>query len=239
MLKLLILQFSVFAGLLIILWVAFHGQLNNALKSLHGSLKSSLKKEEELKTKKSEIEEEREVEIGKAKKEAKEIMETTKKEASHYKDNLQEEAQKEKELLIQKGQQEIEKIRRSVEIEAQNKATALAVEIIEELFNGKSRVILHQEIINDAIDELNTINKERFLVNADKVSIVSASEMQDADKSKIKKVLSEKIGKQISMEENIDASLVGGFILRIDSMVIDASLKNRLKKVIPLLKNKL
>jgi F0F1-type ATP synthase membrane subunit b/b' len=236
MLKIIILQVSVFFGLLIILWLAFHGQLNNALRSLNGSLKSSLKKEEELKEKKSEIEEAREAEINKGKKEAKEILETAKKEASHYKENLQEEAKREKELLIQKGQQEVEKIKRGVELEVQNRATALATEIIEQLFNGKSQAILHQEIINEAIKELETINKERFLVKPDKIKITSALALEDGDKNKIKKILAEKIDNQIQLEENIDTSLIAGFILHIDSMIIDASLKNRLKKIIPLLK---
>jgi F0F1-type ATP synthase membrane subunit b/b' len=236
MLKIIILQVGVFAGLLLALWIVFHGQLNTALKSLNSSLKSSLKKEEELKEKKTEIEVEREAEVDKGKKEAREIIEAAQKEASQYKESIQKEAEHEKELLVQKGQQEVEKIKRSVEIEVANQASQLATEIIKELFNDKSREVLHQEIIQDALKEIDEIKEDRFSVKTEKVLITSAVKLKNEYKEAIIKSLSEKLGNQVSLEENIDDSLIAGFILQIDSMVIDASLKNRLKKLLPLLK---
>jgi F-type H+-transporting ATPase subunit b len=236
MIKLIILQLSVFVGLLIVLWIIFHGQLNNALKRLNVSLKSSLQKEEELKTKKAELEEERQNQINKGKQEAKEIVEAAKKEALQYKDNLKAEADKEKEFIIQKGQQEIEKIKRSVNVEVEEKSVSVAKDLIKHLLSDASHQVLHDEIIKDAAKEIEAMDKERFKVTPDAVQLIAARQLKEQEKENIKAILKDKLGKDVDLKEEVKESLIAGFILHIDSMVIDASLKNRLRKIIPLLK---
>jgi len=235
MIKLIFLQVGVFAGLVVVLWIIFHGQLNEALKKLNISLKNSLQKEEELRSKEAALEEEREKKIEEGKKEAKEIIETAKKEALQYKNSLQSEAEREKEIIIQRGQHEIEKMKRSIKMEIEEKAIDLSIEIIKELLNKPSHKVLHDEIIKEAIREMEVMDKGRFFAKPDKVTLITAYSLEDVQKQKIKDILSDKLDKEIALEEEIKESLIAGFILNIDSMIIDASLKNRLKKIIPLL----
>lgn len=51
----------------------------------------------------------------------------------------------------------------------------------------------------------------------------------------VKKLITDMIGKvfktKVEMEETVDTDIIGGFILRVDDNLIDASLKNKLRKI--------
>lgn len=53
--------------------------------------------------------------------------------------------------------------------------------------------------------------------------------------SKLKKQITDLVSKafntKIELEENVDPAIIGGFILRIDDHFIDASIKNKLRKI--------
>ena len=50
-------------------------------------------------------------------------------------------------------------------------------------------------------------------------------------KKQITDLLSEVFKTKIEIEENIDSEIIGGFILRVDDNYIDASIKNKLRKI--------
>jgi F-type H+-transporting ATPase subunit delta len=67
--------------------------------------------------------------------------------------------------------------------------------------------------------------------NKVKVRLVSAATVDAAEAQKISGALSKKLGRQVELELEVDASLIGGAIVRAEDMVIDDSLRTRLQRL--------
>ncbi len=96
---------------------------------------------------------------------------------------------------------------------------------------GNSRELNKANEIISAFNEL--WNKEHGEMVA---SLTSARELDKVSKEMVAEYLKEKSGaKKIILHEEIDKKLIGGFVLRYNSRVVDASLKTSLED----LKNKI
>ena len=60
------------------------------------------------------------------------------------------------------------------------------------------------------------------------VSVTSAFELTDAQRSEIAESMSKRLGTKVDLSVNVDKSLIGGVIIRAGDTVIDASLRGRL-----------
>jgi F-type H+-transporting ATPase subunit delta len=63
------------------------------------------------------------------------------------------------------------------------------------------------------------------------VEVISAFPMSDAQEESLKQALNKKFEKEISIESRIDASLIGGAVVRAGDMVIDGSVRGKLRKL--------
>ena len=63
-----------------------------------------------------------------------------------------------------------------------------------------------------------------------KASLISSKELSQSELDKIGKDLSNSMGSNLKFDYEIDKELIGGFKLQLGSMMIDTSIKNRLKK---------
>jgi F-type H+-transporting ATPase subunit delta len=61
--------------------------------------------------------------------------------------------------------------------------------------------------------------------------LTTAVKVDDKVKKQISDLISEVFKTKVELEENIDSKIIGGFILRIDDNYIDASIKNKLRKI--------
>ena len=61
--------------------------------------------------------------------------------------------------------------------------------------------------------------------------LTTAVKVDDKIKKEITDLVSEVFNTKIELEENIDPEIVGGFILRVDDNYIDASIRNKLRKI--------
>jgi len=67
--------------------------------------------------------------------------------------------------------------------------------------------------------------KERGEVHAE---VTSAQPLSKAHQDSLAKALKEKIGKDVTLEQHVDADLIGGLIVKVGSQMIDSSLKAKL-----------
>lgn len=58
--------------------------------------------------------------------------------------------------------------------------------------------------------------------------VTSATELSPAQRDALAGVLAEKIGKTVTLRTKVDASLIGGLIVKVGSQMIDTSLKTKL-----------
>ena len=64
-----------------------------------------------------------------------------------------------------------------------------------------------------------------------KAHLTSAAPMDDASKNRLVKMLEEQLGTKIILKENIDESLIGGFVLRVGDKQFDSSIKNKVDRL--------
>ncbi|MDD2960749.1 MAG: ATP synthase F1 subunit delta [Muribaculaceae bacterium] len=65
-----------------------------------------------------------------------------------------------------------------------------------------------------------------------KVEISTSGELSELEISKIKQLVEKyESGKTLEFSHNVDTNLIGGFTVKIDSKMLDASIKNELKKL--------
>jgi F-type H+-transporting ATPase subunit delta len=67
--------------------------------------------------------------------------------------------------------------------------------------------------------------------NTVEVEVTSAVKLNDAQIEKLKAALGTRLKRQVRMQNSVDASLLGGAVVRAGDLVIDGSLKGRLQRL--------
>jgi len=189
-------------------------------------------------------------EIERAKKEADIEIERAKAESDKIKEEAKMTAEREREELVAKSKEEAKRIiadavkdakmkEKDMLLEMENKAVHTATDMVRYIFKDKDMETLHTQLINGLIEDIKTLDvKKPINVKQDKAQIVSAFKLEDKQKEKLKTVLSSKLGRNITLTEKIEDDVVAGLLVEIGSFLIDGSIKNKLKKVIPVMKQK-
>ena len=61
--------------------------------------------------------------------------------------------------------------------------------------------------------------------------LISAKKLQSDELEKIKKELFDKFGSKINLDYKIDKELISGLVIQVGSIMIDNSMKNKLKQI--------
>lgn len=80
--------------------------------------------------------------------------------------------------------------------------------------------------ISSQFDVLKT-HRERAI----DVEVIAAIELDDQQQQKLSQALSDKLERKINMQVSVDASLLGGALIRAGDTVIDGSIRGRLAKL--------
>ncbi len=111
---------------------------------------------------------------------------------------------------------------------------------VEKIFSGKLsdeiigflKVLIdndRQSLINDIYSSLIELIDESN--NRQRVKVKSSVKLEDNTLKLIKSTITEKLGKEIIVDEEVDEAIIGGVIIEIDDRVIDGSIANNLKNM--------
>ena len=89
----------------------------------------------------------------------------------------------------------------------------------------KRRLFFIEKIIEDFLD---TCSKNRGEIKAD---LFSSKELNETDILKIKEELASNFKANIILNYKYDPSLIGGLIIKVESTMIDTSIKSKLQKI--------
>ena len=73
-----------------------------------------------------------------------------------------------------------------------------------------------------------TCSKNRGEISA---KLIVAKELNENEINKIKDELSQNFGSNVKLNYNYDPDLIGGFIMQVESIMIDTSIKNKLQQI--------
>lgn len=71
----------------------------------------------------------------------------------------------------------------------------------------------------------------RKVYHIGRVKIITATELDEAVLNRIKRLVTDRTEREIEFVEKVDPSIIGGFILRVNSMQLDHSVQSELRKV--------
>jgi F0F1-type ATP synthase delta subunit len=232
---LVVIQIGTFVVLFVGLRILFYQHLNFALKRLKKLQEETIVKEATLQEELERAREERMAEVEQGKQEAKEIIEKAKKDADKVRLKIEEEGRAEKQKIIAAGKEEAQKMGKKLVADMETKAVNLAVEVIRCIFTEKDTSVLQRQLIEEVIEEVGQLDKSMFATKMDKVKVITSFSLTDKEKESLKKILSNKMGGNIVLEEEKDIRLIGGLVIKMGQFVIDGSFENKLRKIIPML----
>jgi len=83
-------------------------------------------------------------------------------------------------------------------------------------------------LLRIATEFLNQYNEHKNILRA---VVISVSGIDDAIREKVTSLIKNEMNSEVELIEQIDADLIGGFVLRVGDKQIDASLKRKLKSL--------
>lgn len=235
--QLLVIQVVTFIGIIIVLRILFYRQLNSAVARLKHLHEENLKREEELKKEIEETKSEREKELAKAKEEAAGIIKSAKDRAGKASQDTAMEAREHAKRILEQSKAELKKFENELANKYQDKAVELSSKMLKFAFTEQGREFLQHQLLSEVIDEIKKLEHGKFTVKTKKVEVSSAYPLNKEEKSKISHILSEKVGVGVELHESTEPGLIAGLIIKIGALTIDGSIKNKLKKVIPYIKD--
>jgi|GEM_PF-846815 len=85
------------------------------------------------------------------------------------------------------------------------------------------------DLFETVLQELVYESDERL--GRDKAQVVSASELEDAERKKLKAGMEKMIGKKLELDFQTDAELLGGFVVQTKNKIFDYSVKGQLERL--------
>ena len=96
-----------------------------------------------------------------------------------------------------------------------------------------ARLLVHNgrlSVMPDILEQFQEMRDEAEQVI--EARLITASEVDDAQKQSIEEALSKRLGKQIKLDAEVDESLIGGAVVRAGDWVVDGSVKAQLQDLV-------
>ena len=236
--QLIIIQIVAFIILIVVLRILFYKHLSSALIRLRELQEEALSKEAKIKEELGRLKLVKLAEVDKGRFEAKRLMEDAKKQSEALRDKLEDDARNESQKIIAQGKEIVDKMQKNLAATIELRALNLAMEMIRYTFTEKGIEGLQHQLMEELVMDIENLDKERVSVKSGRAKVISSSPLTDEEKERIKKTLSNNLGYELIIEETIDQALITGFIIQIGEFVIDGSLRNKLQKALPYIKNR-
>jgi len=236
--QLILIQVVTFIAIIIFLRLLFYRHLSIALKRLQQLHQQNLEKEVALTKELERAKLERQEEVERGRREANILRDKAREEAEKLKEQILLKARQDAETLLKEASKETEVLKYKVLSELEESSVNLAMGLVREIFKPQARQELQRELVDELIEELRKIEKERLKVKTKKVEVISSYPLLDNQRNAIKEIIENVIGYSLQLEEKIDTSIISGLIINLGDLVLDGSLSNKLRKVIPYLREK-
>lgn len=236
LIQLIVIQIFTFGLLIFLLRALFVRNLNTASTRLNNLLEENMIKETQLTEELKRAKEERDAEIKRGKLEAVAIIEEAKNDSVKLRLKLEEEAKEQIAKIMLLAKEDADKLKEKVIKETHELSLSIAVEMIEKTFTAENKEDLQDKFVNDTIKEVASVPQDRFPAVCGSVKVVSSFPLKENQRDNLKKVLFEKLGANLTLDEAVNRELISGLFLEMNGLIIDGTLKNRLRKVIPYLK---
>ncbi|MGH7272865.1 MAG: F0F1 ATP synthase subunit delta, partial [Nitrospiria bacterium] len=121
----------------------------------------------------------------------------------------------------------------------QEKALGLASDIIEHIFTAQVAEGIHYQLIDELVEEIGKSDWRGQQLDVETVEVAVPLPLTQAQKENLKKIFSSDMGRSVSIKETIDPEIVAGMVVRLENVVLDGSLKNKLRGTVAYVRDNL
>jgi F0F1-type ATP synthase delta subunit len=156
----------------------------------------------------------------------------TEKELARVRDQMLAEAKKESDRILEQAHKNEERFRQRIVQEMEQKAVGYAGNIVRLVLGEKVSEEVNREFNEELIEAIEGVDADSITVDADEGEVKTSQAMMAEQKRRLDELLSGKFGRPIRLVERIDPALLSGMILKLGSLEIDGSLRNRIEEAI-------
>jgi len=155
-----------------------------------------------------------------------------KREASRLKEQSIAEAKKESAKIIEQAHKNEQKLRDQIARQMEEKTVEYGGRVFKLVFSDLMTGDLNKQFINELIDALDEIEKGSITVDSTEAEIIASHPLDQAQKQRLETILREKFNEKATIRETTDEALLAGLILKMGSLEIDGSLRNRYQEAV-------
>ncbi len=227
--QLIIIQVITFTLLVFLLRQFLYKQVTRSLARLQQLYQENLNREEELKRQREETEQELKAKIARNNEEIGRLRAAAEADAQKVHEEILAKAREEGRRIVAGAEAQKERMRANLVSEMEEKALGLASDIIEHIFTAQVAQEIHYHLIDELIEEIGKSDGRRLQLTVETVEVVVPFPLTQVQKEKLNKILSSNMGRSVNLKETIDQKIVTGMVLRLGDLVLDGSLKNKLR----------
>ncbi len=149
------------------------------------------------------------------------------REAAHLKEKTVAEAKKEGQKIIEQAHKNEDKLREQIARQMEDKAVEYGGRIFKLVFSDLLTGGLNTQFNSELVDALNELEKDSITVESSEAQVTVSHQMEEGQRQRLESVLREKFHKEATLQEKVDESLMAGLILKMGTLEIDGSLRNR------------
>jgi F0F1-type ATP synthase membrane subunit b/b' len=178
--------------------------------------------------------EEHEKEFTRKKAEAEEELqrqrESSEKEVGKLREQMISDARKEGDAIIEQAKKNEDKFRKQIAQDMEEKAVDYGSQIFKLVMSEKVNEVLNEQFITELLDAVEQIDSSSITVDPSNAEFKSSHPINAVQKERLEKLLEEKFGARIKVNEKIEEDLMAGLVFKMGSLEIDGSLLNRFQE---------
>lgn len=169
--------------------------------------------------------------------EIRKLKERAGKEAEALKEQMVTKAKEERDRLIEQAINAREKLREDIEAGLVEKSLELSRRIVTEIFNSEHQKLVYDAFLKEVFEAMEKMDLGTLkgvipgtVPGITQCRVQSSHALDSRQRETLIKILSERAGEKISLEEVTDKGLIAGIIVQIGSFRIDGSLAAKFRK---------
>lgn len=224
-------QVLLFAGMIFALQRVMARNVVSATKHIEDMSQDYLKKEELITKQLEDAKKEAQALVSKARQEAQDLKNKIAKDATAESESLLNEARTKSTEIIQQADKAREHLLSEIDEKVALAAIDEATELIHCTLPEKLREWIHLQWIDELIgSDFGKIERLNIPKDIKTVKITSAFKLDDGQRKKISKKVNSILGYEVAVSEEIDPKIVAGIVLDIGNLILDGSLKNKIRE---------
>ncbi len=227
--QLIIIQVITFAILVFLLRQFLYKQNSEALERLQQLYQENLKREEDLKNAQEAADQELKEKIAQHNEEIKKLKAAGEMDVQKMHEEILAKAKEDADKIVAEAEANKERIKANLVSEMEEKALVLASDIIEHIFTDQVAQGIHHHLIDEFIEEIEKSDGQRIQLDVETAEIAAPYPLTQVQEENLKNILSTKMGRSVSIKGTIDQEMVAGMVVRLENLVLDGSLRNKLK----------